>query len=135
MPRAVDTDDAPLTQDFQMLLPTLPPIDDSPPSMHRDALELNSTTSNCVSIVVWAPPAVDPPAVDHDDPSASGFSSFLEDNIDGATSNVNEEAHSNEIAKAAFLSRKISFIRQGILANKDLFLIDPTSHPDIHDLI
>jgi hypothetical protein len=96
---------------------------------------LNSTTSNCVSIVVWAPPAVDPPAVDHDDPSASGFSSFLEDNIDGTTSNVNEEAHSKEIAKAAFLSRKISFIRQGILANKDLFLIDPTSHPDIDDLI
>ena len=109
-------------------------MDDSQPSTLADGLDLDSATSNCASIVVPAPPN-DPPAVDHDDPSASGFSSFLEDNIEGTTANLTEEARSKEIAKAAFLSRQISYIRQGILANKDLFLMEPLSHPDIDHTI
>ena len=67
MPRAIGPDDAPLTQEFQTQVPTLPPIDDFQPSALSDALDLESATSNCVSIVVPAPPD-DPPA-DNDDPS------------------------------------------------------------------
>ena len=116
MPHIVNTDDAPLTQDFQTQMSALPPIEDSQPSTLTDGLDLNSSTSNCGNIIVTAPPAVD-----HDNPSASGFSSLLEENIEDSTKNINDESRSKEIAKAAFLSRKISFIRQGILAHKDSF--------------
>jgi hypothetical protein len=61
--------------------------------------------------------------------------SLLEENIEDSTKNISYESRSKEVAKAAFLSRKISFIRQGILASKDLFLVDPMSHPDIDDSI
>jgi hypothetical protein len=130
MPHISIADDTPLTQDFQTRIPALPQIDESQPLALTEGLDFNSSTLNPDNILVSASPAVD-----HDDPSASGFSSFLEDNIQDSTNNINEDGQSKELAKVAFLSKKISYIRQGVLGNKDLFLVDPTSHPDIDDSI
>jgi hypothetical protein len=137
----------PLTQDPSIRLPTLdlPPDDGdasvsssiSPCATGRDiteshprasgAGEQNSSTPSVLPALPVLPP-IFPNTDDDSVVSAGGFSSFLNDTMSGATThNLKDE----DVAKTQYFAGRMKFKGEGIRANKDLFLMYPSSHEEI----
>jgi hypothetical protein len=104
MPRLGLINEAPLTQEFTQ--PSLPPVPELPP--------VNSPVdSTPVPAITTGDTA--------EDPSSTGLSAFIQDQIEPPT--LRElAAQSMDLAKASYLQNRISMKDRGIRATKDFFL-------------